>query len=85
MSSISRKLPRLRLDLVSYESLRQQLLRRDGRRCRVARCRILMGVPQPSGSGLRRKLDHTVRGMPRQNHAYVTPEQRAAILASAWT
>ena len=33
MSSIDRKFPRLRLDPVSYESLRQQVLRRDGWRC----------------------------------------------------
>ena len=33
MSSISSKLPRLRLDPVSYETLRQQILRRDGWRC----------------------------------------------------
>ena len=33
MSSISQKLPRLRLDPVSYESLRQLILRRDGWRC----------------------------------------------------
>jgi ATP-dependent DNA helicase RecQ len=33
MSSIGPKLPRSRLDPVSYESLRQQVLRRDGWRC----------------------------------------------------
>lgn len=33
MSPIGPKLPRLRLDPVSYESLRQQILRRDGWRC----------------------------------------------------
>ena len=33
MSSIGQKLPRLRLDPVSYESLRQRILRRDGWRC----------------------------------------------------
>jgi len=33
MSSISSKLPRLRLDPVSYETLGQQILRRDGWRC----------------------------------------------------
>jgi 5-methylcytosine-specific restriction endonuclease McrA len=33
MSSISPKLSRLRLDPVSYETLRQQILRRDGWRC----------------------------------------------------
>jgi len=33
VSSIDRKFPRLRLDPVSYESLRQQVLRRDGWRC----------------------------------------------------
>ena len=33
MSSISQKLPRLRLDPVSYEMLRQKILRRDGWRC----------------------------------------------------
>jgi hypothetical protein len=32
---------RLRLDPLSYESLRQQILRRDGWRCQLARCRIL--------------------------------------------
>ena len=35
MSSISPKLPRLRLDPTSYESLRQQVLRRDGWRCQL--------------------------------------------------
>jgi 5-methylcytosine-specific restriction endonuclease McrA len=33
MSSIGPKLPRLRLDAASYESLRQQVLRRDSWRC----------------------------------------------------
>jgi hypothetical protein len=33
MSSISQKLPRLSLDPVSYERLRQQVLHRDGWRC----------------------------------------------------
>jgi 5-methylcytosine-specific restriction endonuclease McrA len=33
MSSISPKDPRLRLDPISYESLRRQVLRRDGWRC----------------------------------------------------
>jgi ATP-dependent DNA helicase RecQ len=33
MSWTSPKLPRLRLDSISYESLRQQVLRRDGWRC----------------------------------------------------
>jgi len=33
VSSIGPKLPRLRLDPVSYEILRQQVLRRDGWRC----------------------------------------------------
>jgi ATP-dependent DNA helicase RecQ len=35
MSSIRSKLPRLRLDPLSYETLRQQVLRRDGWRCQV--------------------------------------------------
>jgi len=33
MSSIGPRLSRLRLDPVSYEKLRQQILRRDGWRC----------------------------------------------------
>ena len=33
MTSIGRKLPRLRLGPDSYEALRQQVLRRDGWRC----------------------------------------------------
>ena len=33
MSSITSKFPPLRLDSMSYESLRQQVLRRDGWRC----------------------------------------------------
>jgi ATP-dependent DNA helicase RecQ len=33
MTSIGPRLPRLRLDAASYESLRQQVLRRDGWRC----------------------------------------------------
>jgi 5-methylcytosine-specific restriction endonuclease McrA len=33
MSSIEPRLPRLRLDPASYESLRQQVLRRDSWRC----------------------------------------------------
>jgi 5-methylcytosine-specific restriction endonuclease McrA len=33
MSSIRSKLPRIRLDPLSYETLRQQVLRRDGWRC----------------------------------------------------
>jgi 5-methylcytosine-specific restriction endonuclease McrA len=33
MSLIQPKLPPLRLDSVSYENLRQQILRRDGWRC----------------------------------------------------
>jgi ATP-dependent DNA helicase RecQ len=33
MSEIGSRLPRLRLDSIAYESLRQQVLRRDGWRC----------------------------------------------------
>jgi ATP-dependent DNA helicase RecQ len=33
MNSIGSKSPRLRLDPVAYESLRQQILHRDGWRC----------------------------------------------------
>ena len=33
MNSNGRILPRLRLDVASYEGLRQQVLRRDGWRC----------------------------------------------------
>jgi 5-methylcytosine-specific restriction endonuclease McrA len=33
MTPIGQDLPRLRLDPTSYESLRQQVLRRDGWRC----------------------------------------------------
>jgi ATP-dependent DNA helicase RecQ len=33
MSSIRSRLPRIRLDPLSYETLRQQVLRRDGWRC----------------------------------------------------
>ena len=33
MSSIGPRLPRLRLDTLAYESLRLQVLRRDGWRC----------------------------------------------------
>jgi 5-methylcytosine-specific restriction endonuclease McrA len=33
MSPMGQNLPRLRLDPISYESLRQQVLRRDGWRC----------------------------------------------------
>jgi ATP-dependent DNA helicase RecQ len=33
MSSTSSESPRLRLDAVAYENLRQQVLRRDGWRC----------------------------------------------------
>ena len=35
MSSIGPKLPRLRLDPVAYDQLRQQILRRDGWRCQL--------------------------------------------------
>jgi 5-methylcytosine-specific restriction endonuclease McrA len=35
VSSIRPKLPRSRLDPVSYENLRQQILRRDGWRCQL--------------------------------------------------
>jgi len=35
MNSIGPKLPRLRLDPVLYESLGQELLRRDGWRCQL--------------------------------------------------
>jgi 5-methylcytosine-specific restriction endonuclease McrA len=35
MSSNGRRLARLRLDTVSYERLRQQVLRRDGWRCQA--------------------------------------------------
>jgi 5-methylcytosine-specific restriction endonuclease McrA len=35
MSSIGPRLPRLRLDPVSYETLRQQVLRRDAWRCQL--------------------------------------------------
>jgi ATP-dependent DNA helicase RecQ len=35
MSSIEPRFPRLRLDAASYESLRQQVLRRDGWRCQT--------------------------------------------------
>jgi 5-methylcytosine-specific restriction endonuclease McrA len=35
VSSISSKLPPLRLDPVSYESLRQQVMHRDGWRCQL--------------------------------------------------
>jgi ATP-dependent DNA helicase RecQ len=33
MNTSTPKLPRLRLDSIAYESLRQQVLRRDGWRC----------------------------------------------------
>ncbi len=33
MSEIGSRLPRLRLDSIAYENLRQQVLRRDGWRC----------------------------------------------------
>ncbi len=35
MSSIGQKLPRSRLDPASYETLRLQVLRRDGWRCQL--------------------------------------------------
>lgn len=35
MSSMGPRLPRVRLDAASYESLRQQILRRDGWRCQA--------------------------------------------------
>ena len=35
MSSNRPRLPRLRLDAVSYEELRQQVLRRDGWKCQA--------------------------------------------------
>jgi 5-methylcytosine-specific restriction protein A len=35
MNPIGQNLPRLRLDHVSYESLRQQILHRDGWRCQA--------------------------------------------------
>jgi len=33
MSSVYRNVPRVRLNSIAYESLRQQVLRRDGWRC----------------------------------------------------
>jgi len=33
MSEIGSRLPRLRLDSIAYQNLRQQVLRRDGWRC----------------------------------------------------
>ena len=35
MTPIAPKLPRVRLDPVTYETLRQQVLRRDGWRCQM--------------------------------------------------
>ena len=72
MSSIGPKPSRLRLHPVSYESLRQQILRRDGWRCQSCGTMTNLeahpqGVPQPIRTRLRGELDHTVRGMPRQS------------------
>jgi ATP-dependent DNA helicase RecQ len=44
MSSNGPRLPRLRLDAVSYERLRQQVLRRDGWRCQSCGARSNLEV-----------------------------------------
>jgi 5-methylcytosine-specific restriction endonuclease McrA len=44
MTSIGPKLTRLRLDPFSYESLRQQVLRRDGCRCQSCGAMSNLGV-----------------------------------------
>jgi len=63
---------RLRLDPLSYDGLRQQILRRDGWRCQS--CGTMsnlevhhQGIPQPFGSRHRGKLDHALHGMPHQS------------------
>ncbi len=42
MSEIGSRLARLRLDSIAYESLRQQVLRRDGWRCQF--CGAMAGL-----------------------------------------
>jgi len=65
------KAARSRLDTLSYESLRQQILHRDGLRCQscgdVESGRAIQRVSQPFGTRLRGKPDHAVHGVPRQS------------------
>ncbi len=59
------------LDPLSYESLRQQILRRDGWRCQSCGTMTNLEVHHRkfrSHSGaVRRKPDHAVHGMPHHN------------------
>ena len=69
MSSISPKYARLRLDPTSYESLRQQVLRRDGWRCQACGAMSNLEVHHQqfrshSGGRFRREPDHTLHRLP---------------------
>ena len=62
----------LRLDPMSYENLRQQVVRRDGWRCRSCGAMSNREAPpqtlsQPFSGRLRGKLDHTSCAMPRRH------------------
>jgi 5-methylcytosine-specific restriction endonuclease McrA len=64
------KAARLRLDPLSYQSLRQQILRRDGCRCQTCGTMTNLEVHHRefrshSGADSERELDYAVHGMPR--------------------
>ena len=72
MSQVRLDPPRLRLDPVSYKTLRQQILRRDGWRCQSCGAMSNLEVHHRefrshSGGRLRRKLDYAVHDMSRES------------------
>ena len=69
---------RVRLDALSYENLRRQILRRDGWRCQSCGTMSNLEVHHKefrshSGSNSRRELNHAVRVVPRQSALLVKP------------
>ena len=70
MSTIGPKVTPLRLDPVSYERLRQQILCRDDWRCQSCGTMSNLEVHHRefrshSGARFRGELDHAVRDLPR--------------------
>jgi len=66
---IRHKAAPLRLHPVSYEGLRQQILRRDGWRCQSCGTMSILEVHHRefrSHSGLRGELDHALHGVSRE-------------------
>ena len=70
MNSTRPESGRLRLDPASYETLGQQVLRRDGWRCQLLRCDVKLGgspkrIPQPFRGRFRARPDNTLLHVPR--------------------